>query len=48
MSPRTKQIVTVIVVVILVLLAIEFIRDREGAKRGFRQGYDSTAGSPVR
>jgi hypothetical protein len=48
MSPKTKQIVSVIVVVILVLLAIEFIRDRAGAKRGFRQGFDSTARSPAR
>jgi len=48
MNPKTKQIVTVIVVVILALLAFQFIRDRKGAKKAFQQGYDSTAGSPTR
>jgi hypothetical protein len=47
-TAKTKQIVTLIIVLVLVLLAINFIRDRGAAKRAFREGFDSTAGSPVR
>jgi hypothetical protein len=47
-TARTKQIISVIIAVILVVLAINFIRDRGAAKRAFREGFDSTAGSPAR
>jgi hypothetical protein len=48
MTPRTKQLALGIVGVIIILLAIVFYRDRESAKRAFREGYDSTAGTPAR
>jgi hypothetical protein len=48
MTKGNKQALTGILVVILVLLAIAFMRDRAGVKQGFREGFDSTAGSAPR
>jgi hypothetical protein len=47
-TAKNKQMVTTIIVVILVLVAINFIRDRGAAKRAFKEGFDSTSGSAVR
>lgn len=48
MTPRTKQIALGIVAVIVILVAIAYYGNRGSAKRAFREGYDSTAGTPAR
>jgi hypothetical protein len=48
MTPRTKQIALGIVGAILIILAMLYFGDRGRASRAFREGFDSTAGSPAR
>ena len=48
MTQKNKGIAIGIVVAFLVLLAINFIRDRGAARGAFREGFDSTSGTTVR
>jgi len=47
MTPR-KQIVLGVLGAILILLAILYGRNGESARRAFRQGFETAAGSPAR
>jgi hypothetical protein len=48
MTDSNKQIAIGILTVIVLLLAIAFVRDRSAAKRAFQEGFDSTAASTTR